>query len=176
MSSLLTLLAFFACPADKQIEMLDGLPKDRGAANYFSNLNHNPLLISERALNDEAEQADDEPMPDFLARTGLPEDTSRTALLELLVYSQLLGQSLDFEKVFLLEGAQRVLDVVPHFSFDLPATVAKRKRQVRLARLLRLDLFADDDEARGHYFIFESGTVGEEKLFHEDFGASRVSR
>src|SRR5438067_2084574 len=88
----------------------------------------------------------------------------------------LIEQSLDFEKVFLLEGAQRVLDVVPHFSFDLPATVAKRKRQVRLARLLRLDLFADDDEARGHYFIFESGTVGEEKLFHEDFGASRVSR
>jgi hypothetical protein len=94
MTCLHTLIAFLACPADQQIEMLKQLPRDRGAADFYTGLSRNPLLSLVTALRDEAFQEDDEPWPDFLARSGLPEDTSRTALSELVVYSVLLSRPL----------------------------------------------------------------------------------
>src|SRR5438128_770382 len=93
MSRLHTLLAFFALPADKQIEMLEHLPKDRGAADFYTGLGRNPLPLLVDALGDESFQDDEELWPDFLARSGLPEDISQTALPELVVYSDLLSQS-----------------------------------------------------------------------------------
>jgi hypothetical protein len=94
MSRLRTLLAFFSCPADRQIEILEHLPRDRGAADFYTGLGRNPLLRLVHGLGDEAVQDDDEPWPDFLSRSSLPEDTSRTALSELVFYSDLLSRSL----------------------------------------------------------------------------------
>jgi len=94
MTRLRTLLVFFASPADRQIEILEHLPGDRGAADFYTSLGRNPLSLLVDALGDESSQDDEEPWPDFLARSGLPEDISRTALPELVCYSDLLGQSL----------------------------------------------------------------------------------
>ena len=96
MTHLRTLLTFLASPPEKQIELLGHLPEDRGSPDYYSQLEHNPLLILERAFIREAVRRD-EPESDFIARTGLPENTSHTALAELVIYSRLFGQSLDFE-------------------------------------------------------------------------------
>ena len=94
MSRLATLLAFFAWPATRQIAAFEHLPRDRGAPDFYTGLNRNPLLTLVDALCDEACHGDNEPELDFLARTALPKDTSRTAFPELLCYADLLRRSL----------------------------------------------------------------------------------
>ena len=37
----------------------------------------------------------------------------------------LIDQTLDLDEVVLVEGVDRILDVVPHFAFDVAAAVAQ---------------------------------------------------
>ena len=78
----------------------------------------------------------------------------------------LVQQALDLEEVFLIEGVERVLDVVPHFGVDLPAAVAQSQRQIRLACLLGLNLLGNHNKAGDNDLVLEAGTVGKKKFFH----------
>ena len=51
-----------------------------------------------------------------------------------------VDKAFDLEEVILLESVESLLDVVPHFGFELPAAIAKREGQIRLARFLWFDL------------------------------------
>ena len=56
-------------------------------------------------------------------------------------------QAFDLDEVFLLKGAEGILDVVPHLGFELTGTVAKCQSQVRLAGFLGLDLLGNHHKA-----------------------------
>ncbi len=44
-----------------------------------------------------------------------------------------IQQAFDFEVIILFEAVNSVFDVVPHFGFDLTATVSQGERNVGLA-------------------------------------------
>ena len=71
-----------------------------------------------------------------------------------------IDEPFDFQEIVLLKSVEDLLNVVPHLGFDLAATVAKGECEIRLAGLLRLDLFGDDDEAGGDDFIFVVRAIG----------------
>ena len=78
-----------------------------------------------------------------------------------------VDEALNFQEIFLLEGADRILDVVPHLGFDLAATVGKRQCEIGLAAFLGLHLLGDHHEAGGNNFVFEFMAIGEEKVLHD---------
>src|SRR5580698_1266919 len=45
-------------------------------------------------------------------------------------------QAFDLEEVVLLEGVDRVLDVIPHLGFDLTGSITQDERQIGLSSLL----------------------------------------
>ena len=71
----------------------------------------------------------------------------------------LVEQSLDLQKVVLLESVEGVLDVVPHLGFNLAAAVCKSKSQIRLSRLLGLNLLGGNDETRSNNLVFEAWAI-----------------
>ena len=84
MTRLHQLIAFFATPAERQIEALADLPFDRGDSRYHSAFAENPLWLLVWGLLEEAGFRDTEPAEEAAQRTGLPDETGGTALPELL--------------------------------------------------------------------------------------------
>src|SRR5579863_7641319 len=52
----------------------------------------------------------------------------------------LVEKAFDLEEIILLEGVEGVLNVVPHFGFDLPSAVAQGESEIRFSGLFRLYL------------------------------------
>src|SRR5580704_11639705 len=75
-------------------------------------------------------------------------------------------QAFDLEEVVLLEGVDRVLDVVPHLGFDLAGAITQDQRQIGLSGLLRLDLLGDDHKTRGDDLVFVVRAIGQEEFLH----------
>jgi hypothetical protein len=84
------LLSFFALPAERQLELLPEIQHDRGAADYYAGLPHNPLLILVRGVFDEYTQPESESDADYQTRTGMQTHRSCAALNELCAYIYLL--------------------------------------------------------------------------------------
>jgi hypothetical protein len=78
----------------------------------------------------------------------------------------LVDQAFNFDEVVLLEGIERIFDVVPHFGFDVATAVAKRQRQIWFPGLLGFDLLGDDNEARDDDFVLVPAAVAEVKVLH----------
>ena len=78
----------------------------------------------------------------------------------------LVDEAFDLKEVVLLEGVEDFFDVVPHLGFDLAAAITERKRQVRLAGFLGLDLLADDDETRGNDLVLVARAIADVEVFH----------
>ena len=85
---------------------------------------------------------------------------------ELKAVLVLVDEALDLEEVILLERVEDLFDVVPHFGFELAAAVPESERQVGLPGFLGLDLFADDDEARGDDLVFVARAIADVEVFH----------
>jgi len=77
-----------------------------------------------------------------------------------------VDKTFDLDEVILLETVDSILDVVPHFGFDLPGPIPNREGQIGLARFLWFDLFVDDDEGRDDDLVFLLRAVGNEEIFH----------
>ena len=75
-------------------------------------------------------------------------------------------QAFDLEEVVLLEGVDRVLDVIPHLGFDLAGAITQDQRQIRLSGLLRLDLLGNDHKTRGDDLVFVVRAIGQEEFLH----------
>jgi len=90
MTSLQTMMAFFAGSPKRQISALPGLPFDRGARGFYEDFNHNPLLILINAFQEESWHQDYESWETFLARTGISDnftlETNAYAELQCLIY------------------------------------------------------------------------------------------
>ncbi len=93
MSRLRSLLFFFASPPELQVHRLLGLPRDRGAPDFYTGLEHNPLKILVWGLVHESYQHDNESGDAFLARTQLPTNSSFQVLHETSCFVYLLSQS-----------------------------------------------------------------------------------
>src|ERR1700681_1042420 len=78
-----------------------------------------------------------------------------------------VDQTLDLEEVVLLEAEDKLIDVVPHFGFELAAAISQDQGQIRLAIFLSLYLLRGHYEAGGNDFILLITTFGDKKLFHE---------
>jgi hypothetical protein len=58
------------------------------------------------------------------------------------------------------------VDVVPDLGLNLPGAVGKRKRNVEVAGLLRLDLLGGDDESGGDGLVLVLRAIAYEKVLH----------
>src|ERR1700722_820029 len=87
-----------------------------------------------------------------------------------------VDETLDLEEIVLLEGLENLLDVVPHFGFELPGAVAESQREVGLAGFLGLDLLGDDDEAGSDDLVFLAGAVADIEIFHGVYSTSKSHR
>lgn len=72
MNRLAAMLAVLAAPPARQLALLAGLPVDRGATDYESNFERNPLLILVLGFLENYNDRDYETLDEFLARLGLP--------------------------------------------------------------------------------------------------------
>lgn len=90
LSRLHTVLSFFALPAERQIELLPEIPRDRGAPDYYTALGRNPLLLLVRGVPEEHSRPEPESDSDYQARTGLHPGGPSAALNELCSFIYLL--------------------------------------------------------------------------------------
>jgi len=94
-------IAFFAQPADVQAALLPGIPRDRGAADFYTAFAHNPLWIAARGLTDCLGGDDTVPEEHWRQSVGLPAGWHATAISELrALLSILSGQILDWQILF----------------------------------------------------------------------------
>ena len=93
MSRLRSLLLFFASPPELQVHTLLGLPRDRGAPDFYTGLEQNPLKSLAWGLVHESGQHDNESEDAFLARTQLPTTSPYQVLNEASCFIYLLSRS-----------------------------------------------------------------------------------
>jgi hypothetical protein len=85
-----TVLSFLALPAERQILLIPETPYDRGVADYYLALNHNPLQLLVRGIFEDYSQAESESDNDYLARTGIGLGHPCAVLNELCCFIYLL--------------------------------------------------------------------------------------
>ena len=95
MKRLHTVLSLLALPAEQQIQLLPEIPYDRGAPDYYTALDRNPMLLLVRGVVEDYSQPESESDADYITRTGLQPRCPCAALNELCCFIYLLRHHYD---------------------------------------------------------------------------------
>lgn len=89
------IVAFLSLPGEEQIELLPGIPYDRGAPTFYTAFRSNPLWIATQGLVLFLGYDDHVPYEDWCHSVGLPDDWEKGALPDLLFYLSTLTGGYD---------------------------------------------------------------------------------